>query len=99
METLYSSFKLICSGDTVLLGISTLVFLAALANETQWRVLSGFRFCGICTMLLSITFLLFTALELIQGERRKRTIAAAALFLAATALCFMGMHIVIETGN
>ncbi len=96
MKTLYSNLRLIFSGDTVVLVISILIFLASVANATQWSMLQAFRFCGICTLILSLTFFLFTVVELARYERRKRTIAAAALFLATVVVCLSNAHIVIE---
>jgi hypothetical protein len=99
MKTPYSNLRLIFSGDTVLLAFSTLLFLASLANATQWPVLRAFRFCGIITTLFSLTFLMLSGLELFKHQRRKRTILAAVLFLAATVICLSGTRIVIEHGN
>jgi D-alanyl-lipoteichoic acid acyltransferase DltB (MBOAT superfamily) len=93
MKTLYSSFRLIFSGDTLLLAISILVFLAAVANATQWPVLRTFRFCGICTMLFSVAFGLLAGMEVFKHPQR-RTIAAAIIFLAAAAICLSNVHIV-----
>jgi hypothetical protein len=99
MKTLYSNIRLVFSGDTVLLGISIMGFLASVANATQWPVLHSFRFCGICTFLLSSTFLLFTAMDLAKHERRKRTIVAAMFFLATVVVCLSGTRIVIDQGQ
>ncbi|HEY3913915.1 MAG TPA: hypothetical protein VGN61_05460 [Verrucomicrobiae bacterium] len=93
MKALYYNVRLIFSGDTVLLFVSIALFLASLANATQWQVLRGWRFCGICTTFLSVGFLLFTGFDLLKNERQKRTLVAAVFFLAATALCFSGMRI------
>jgi hypothetical protein len=87
---------LIFTGDTVPLVFSIATFLASLANATQWPVLRAFRFCGICTLLLSLTFFLLSSLELLKRQRQKRTILAAILFLAATVICLSNAHIVIE---
>jgi len=57
---------------------------------------AGFRFCGICTLLLSVAFLLLSALELRRPERQKRTIAAAVLFGAAVVTYVSHTQIVIE---
>jgi uncharacterized membrane protein len=76
----------------VLLAFGILILLASLANATGWQVVRSFRFCGICTLLLSFTFFLLTGMELLKNPRQKRTIVAALLFLAATALCFTGSH-------
>jgi hypothetical protein len=89
---------LVFSGDTVLLVISIMGFLASVANATQWPVLHSFRFCGICTFLLS-TFLLFTAVDLAKHERRKRTILAAMFFLATVVVCLSGTRIVVDPGQ
>jgi hypothetical protein len=96
MKTLYCNLRLIFSGDTVLLVFSVMIFLASMANATQWPALRAFRFCGICTLLLSLTFLLLSSLELLKPQRQKRTILAALFFLTATILCFSGTHFVIE---
>jgi hypothetical protein len=63
------------------------------ANATQWPVLRAFRFCGICTLLLSLTFGVLSGLELRKPERQKRTI------LAAIVICLGQTHIVIEQAN
>ena len=99
MKTLYSNLRLIFSGDTVLLALSTLLFLASLANATQWPVLRACRFCGIMTTLFSLTFLMLSGLKAFKPQRRKRTILAALLFLAATVICLSGTRIVINQGN
>ena len=96
MKTPCFNLRLIFSGDTVLLVFSILAILASVANATQWPVLRDFRFCGICTLLLSLTFLLLSGLELRKPQRQKRTILAAILFLAATVICLSNAHIVIE---
>jgi hypothetical protein len=96
MKILYSHIRLIFSGDTVLLTFSVIIFLASLANATQWAILRSCRFCGICTMLFSTTFFLLSSLEVLKPERQKRTIVAAAFFLAAVLLCFRNFHIVVE---
>ena len=95
MKTLYSNLRLVFSGDTVLLVISIMGFLASVANATQWAVLQSFRFCGICTLILSLTFFLFTVVDLARHERRKRTVAAAMFFLATVIVCLSGDHFVI----
>lgn len=94
MKTRQFDPGLIFSGNTVLLILSSAVFLASLANATQWQVLRAFRFCGIITTLFSLTFFLLSGLELIKHERHKRTIVAAILFLAATVLCLSNGHFV-----
>jgi uncharacterized membrane protein len=99
MKILHTNLRLVFSGDTVLLVSSMLTFLASLANSTQWPVISEFRFCGICTLFVSVAFAILSALEAFKQQRQKRTIAAAILFLAAAALCLSSGHIVIETGN
>ncbi len=99
MKTLYLNLRLIFSGDTVLLVFSILLFLASLANATQWLMLRTFRFCGIMTLLLSLTFLLLSGMELRKQQRQKRTILAAILFLAAVITCLSNAHIVIERTN
>jgi uncharacterized membrane protein len=99
MKTQYSNLRLIFSGDTVLLAFSILLFLASLANATQWTVLRTFRFCGIVTTLFSLAFLMLSGFELFKHQRRKRTIMAAVLFLAATVICLSRTRIVFEPGN
>jgi hypothetical protein len=99
MKTPYSNLRLIFSGDTVLVAFSTLLFLASLANATQWPVLRTFRFCGIVTTLFSLTFLMLSGLEAFKPQRRKRAILAAILFLAATMICLSRTRIVINQGN
>lgn len=99
MKTFYSTMRLAFSGDTVCFLLSIAVFLAALANVTQWPELRAFRFCGICTTFLSLTFASLTTLEVIKYQRRKRAVAATAFFLAATALCFSHSHITIMASN
>ena len=99
LKTVYSHLRPIFSGDTVCLILGFAAFLAALANATQWPALRAFRFCGICTTLFSLTFGILTCVELFRYQRGKRTIATAALFLAATALCFSQTRIVIGPGN
>jgi len=96
IKTLYSNLRVIFSGDTVLLVFSILMFLASLANATQWPALRACRFCGIWTTLFSLTFCLLSGLELVRHQRQKRTILAAILFLAATVLCLSGVHVVIR---
>jgi hypothetical protein len=96
MKTLYCNLRLIFSGDTVLLVFSVMIFLASMANATQWPALRAFRFCGICTLLLSLTFFLLSGLELLK-QRQKRTILATVLFLAALVVCFSSStHVAIE---
>jgi len=99
MKTLYSNLRLMFSGDTVLLVISIMIFLASVANATQWPVLRAFRYCGICTLLLSLIFLLFSVAELLKPERQKRTILAALLFFATVVVCLSSGHFVIERGD
>ena len=99
MKTLYSNLRLVFSGDTVLLVISIMGFLASVANATQWAVIQSFRFCGICTFLLSTTFLLFTVVDLAKNERRKRTIVAAMFFLATVVVYLSGTRIVTDPGQ
>jgi asparagine N-glycosylation enzyme membrane subunit Stt3 len=99
MKTSHSNVRLIFSGDTVLLVFGALLFLASLANATQRPMLRHFRFCGIVTTLFSLTFLMLSSLELFKHQRRKRTILAATLFLAATVICLSGTRIVFEQGN
>ena len=96
MKTVYSNIKLIFRGDTVLLLLSVINFLASVANATQWPVLRAFRFCGICTLLFGLTFFLFTLLELRKEQRPKRTILAAVLFFATIVVCLSSAHISIE---
>jgi hypothetical protein len=96
MKKLLINLRLIFCGDTVLLVFSILLFLASVANSTQWPLLRAYRFCGICTLLFSVTFLLLSGLELLKGQRQKRTILAAILFLAATVICLSNGHFVIE---
>ena len=96
MKTLYSNLRLIFSGDTVLLVISIMAFLASVANATQWPVLQGFRYCGICTLFLSLTFFIFSVVELVKHQRQKRTILAALFFLATIVVCLSNTHVVIE---
>jgi hypothetical protein len=96
MKTLYCNLRLIFSGDTVLLVFSILLFLASMANVTHWPALRAFRFCGICTLLLSLTFFLLSSVEIFKHQRQHRTIIAALLFLAATVLCLSNGHFVIE---
>jgi hypothetical protein len=97
MKTLYYNLRLMFSGDTVLLGFSVVIFLASVANATHWPLLRGFRYCIICTLLLSLTFLVLSSMELLKQPRRKRTILAAVFFLAATFICLScGQHFVIE---
>ena len=93
MKTLYFNLRLIFSGESVLLVFSIATFLASLANATQWPVLHAWRFCGILTLLLGSTFLLFSSLELRNSPRQRRTIVAACLFFAATVLCLSNVHI------
>ena len=99
MRTFSYNLRLICSGDSVLLVFSILLFLASVANATQWPALRSFRFCGICTTLLSLTFCLLSTMEAFKPGRQKRTVFAALFFLAALVICLHGMHIVIESGN
>jgi hypothetical protein len=98
MKTLYLNLRLVFSGDTVLVVISTWLFLASLANTTHWRMLQSFRFCGICTLLLSTTFCLLTGIELFKEERTNRTIVAGILLLAAVVMCFSNGHFTIQRG-
>ena len=93
MRTLYSNLRLVFSGDTVLLVFSVLLFLASLANATHWPVLRGFRFCGILTLLFSLSFFLLAGMEL-SKQRQKRTIAATLFFLAALILCLSQGHVI-----
>ena len=87
----------ILNGDTVLVGFSVALFLASVANATQWPVLHVFRFCGICTTLLSLAFVMLTGRELFSERRRMRTVMAFALLLAATILCLHG-HVTVTVG-
>jgi hypothetical protein len=98
MKTVYNNIRLVFSGDSVMLVISIFVFLASLANATQWQILRPYRFCGICTMLISLTFFLLTGLETLKPDRLKRTIVSSLLFLAATLICLRGVHFFIERG-
>ena len=79
MKTDYCNLRLVFSGETVLLLMSSALFLASVANGTQWAVLRNFRFCGICTLLLSLTFGILSSLQLRKPERQTRTIGAAVL--------------------
>ncbi len=100
MRTLAFNWRSVFRGESVLVVFSIGLFLASLANATQWPVLRGFRFCGICVLLLSLTFDMLSSLEIVKAEqRRKRTILAAVLFLTATALCFGNGHFVITRSN
>ena len=86
-------------GRSLLVVFSILAFLASAAHATHWQVLRAFRFCGICTLLFSLTFCLLSGLEAFKPERQKRTIIAALLFLAATLLCLSQIHIVTEPAD
>jgi hypothetical protein len=96
VKTTYSNLLLAFSGDSVLLVFSIALFLASLANATQWAVLRAFQFCGICVTLLSLTFLILSSMELFKHQRQKRTIIAALFFLAATVICLSNSRIIIE---
>jgi hypothetical protein len=96
MRTAYFNLRLIFSGNTALLILSMVIFLASLANATQWPALRAFRFCGVCTLLFSLTFFVLSSLELLKYQRQKRTISAAILFLAAMVICLSNAHVVIE---
>jgi hypothetical protein len=98
MKTLYSNLRLIFSGDTVLLVISIMLFLASLANATQLRVLRPCRFCGVLTLFLSLGFFLLSSMELHKGQRQKRTILAVILFFGAVVFCLSNGHFVIQRG-
>jgi hypothetical protein len=63
--------SLIFSGAALLLIISIMLFLASVANATQWLVLQGFRYYGICTLLLSLAFFIFSVVELVSRVRNK----------------------------
>jgi hypothetical protein len=89
-----NSIRLIFSGDTVLLVFSMVLMLSSLANATHWQVLRPFQYCVICDLLLSLTFFLLSTMDAIKNPSRKRTIIAALLFFAATALCVSGGHFV-----
>jgi hypothetical protein len=99
MKTLYLNIRLLCGGDTVLVVISSALFLASVANATQWAVLQHFRYCGICTLLLSLTFGLLAGMESLKPERKKRTIVATVLLWAAVLICFSQGHLVTLQDN
>ncbi len=95
VKTSAAGLRLLFSGDTVLVAFSVALFFASLANATQWPALRAFRYCGICTLLLSLTFLLLSSRELFKEQRRKRTMVAVAFFLAAPVICLRGVHVVV----
>jgi hypothetical protein len=99
MKTLYSSLRLIVSGETALVVLSVALFLASLANRTQWPALRACRFCGTLTLFLSLAFCILSSMEIFKHQRRKRTIMAAVLFLAATVLCISGGRFVVNGGS
>jgi Kef-type K+ transport system membrane component KefB len=99
MKTLFLNLRLIFSGDTVLLVLSILLFLASLANATHWPTLRTYRFCGVLTTFFSVGFFLLSSMELRKQPRQKRTIIAAILFFAALVFCFINTHIVIQPAN
>jgi hypothetical protein len=87
------------SGDTLMVVISSLLFLASVANATHWAVLQQFRYCIICTMLLSLTFGALTLMEALKPERKKRTIVSTVLLWAAVLICISQGHLVVVQGN
>jgi hypothetical protein len=87
------------SGDTLMVVISSLLFLASVANATHWAVLQQFRYCIICTMLLSLTFGVLSVMELLEPERKKRTIVSTVLLWAAVLICISQDHLVVVQGN
>jgi hypothetical protein len=99
MKTFYSSLRLVFSGDTVLLVISIMLFLASLANATHWLALRSCRFCGVMTLFLSLAFFLLSGFELQKHPGQKRTLLAVLFFLAATVTCLYSGHIVIGRPN
>jgi uncharacterized membrane protein len=99
MKKLIINLQSIFSGDTVLLVLSILLFLASVANTTQWPLLRPYRFCGICTLFFSLAFGFLSGMEVIKGQRKKRTIVAAILFLAATVICIRSGHFVVLQGS
>jgi uncharacterized membrane protein len=99
MKKLLINLQSIFCGDTVLLVLSILLFLASLANTTQWPLLRPYRFCGICTLFFSLAFGLLSGMEVLKGQRKKRTIIAAILFLAAAVICLSSGHFVIVQGS
>jgi hypothetical protein len=93
-NTINSNVRLLFSGDTVLLALSSVLVLSSLANATHWQALRPFQYCVICDLLLSLTFFLLTTMEAIKNPSRKRTMIAALLFFVATVLCVSGGHFV-----
>ena len=99
MKTLCLNLRLLLSGDTVMVVISSALFLASVANATQWAVLQHFRYCGICTMFLSLTFGVLSGIEVFKPDRKKRTIVSTVLLWAAVLVCFSQGHLVVVQGN
>jgi hypothetical protein len=99
MKTIYLNLRLLCSGDTVLVVISSALFLASVADATHWAVLQRFHYCIICTLLLSLTFGVLSGMELLKPERKKRTIVATVLFWAAVLVCLSQGHLVTVQDN
>jgi hypothetical protein len=99
MKTLYLNLRLLCSGDTVMVIISSALFLASVADATQWAVLQHFRFCIICTMLLSLTFGVLSAVESFKAGPNKRNIISTVLLWAAFVVCFSQGHLVTLQNN
>jgi hypothetical protein len=99
MKTLYLNLRLLFSGDTVMVVISSALFLASVANATHWAVLQRFQYCGICTMFLSLTFGVLSGMEALKPGRKKRTIVSTVLLWAAVLVCFSQGHLVVNQGN
>jgi hypothetical protein len=99
MKTLYLNLRLLLNGDTVMVVISGALFLASVANATHWAVLQRFQYCGICTLLLSLTFGLLSGMESLKPGRKKRTIVATVLLWAAVLVCLSQGHLVVNQGN
>jgi len=99
MKKLLGNIQLVFGGDTVMVVISSALFLASVANATHWAVLQRFQYCGICTMFLSLTFGVLSGMESLKPGRKKRTIVSTVLLWAAVLVCFSQGHLVVEQGN
>ena len=77
------------------MAFSVALFCVAGKCDSMACAARAFRYCGICTLLLSLTFPLLSSRELFKEQRRKRTMVAAAFFLAATVICLRGVHVVV----
>ena len=99
MKALYLNLRLLLSGDTVMVVISSALFLAWVANATHWAVLGRFQYCIICTLLLSLTFGVLSGIEVFKPGRKKRTIVSTVLLWAAVLVCLSQGHLVTVQGN